>query len=336
MCVIFIAENRRPTEDMVEKAFDHNDSGAGIAYRDSGYVKWEKGLDLAKIQDLVRKAPLPFIAHFRIPSEGGKRASLCHPFPIEKTVPLDLMGRTKGYVLFHNGHWGEWRNQMFRILEKFPNSKLPPGKWSDTRGMAWFAAYYGIHSLELINEKAVAFGPTEDALEVTGTGWSQLEGEKGLWVSNKLWEYQSHNSFNGGYSNLKPYCMAISCTSKELIGNTKRCAKHQLNGPREQTVLPGETDSEEESGVVISTESKTIESEVVPEGVASVADAGPAGGRPTESPFERNFRMALRLRRDHKMTKECYKQARKIYEKWLMQQPTGHPNILREPPERIH
>lgn len=193
MCVIIISRDVRPSEDLIEKAYKANDAGAGVAWREEGVVKWEKGLEVKRVKELCAEVPLPFIAHFRIPSVGGPREDLCHPFPIERTVPLSLKGKTKGQVLFHNGHWTQWRDSILAAI-KGTTFKIPTGKWSDTRAMAWYAAHYGTGVLEFINEKTAVFGPGAEDLEIFGDGWVRLD--EGLYASNKSFDYCSY--YTGG------------------------------------------------------------------------------------------------------------------------------------------
>lgn len=154
-------------------------------------VKWEKGMNLDRTLELCKEVPIPFVVHFRIPTAGGRHESLCHPFPIAKHVPLDLKGATKGYVLFHNGHWTQWKDTLLKAAVTL-TAKLPGGKWSDSRGMAWMAAHYGIGVLDLIDEKAVAFGPND--IEVASTGWSK---EDTVWCSNTHWKVKQWNPTGG-------------------------------------------------------------------------------------------------------------------------------------------
>lgn len=176
MCVIAIVDEERPTEDEITAMFETNKYGAGIAWRQEDdktgklMVHWRKGLDLPEIQRLMKELPLPYVAHFRIPSVGMENNKfLCHPFLIDKHATYVLAGRTNGGVLFHNGHWGEWRARTWDLLLK-GNQKLPIGPWSDTRAMAFAAAVAGEGILEIINEKAVVFTP--NSLQIFGDPWS--------------------------------------------------------------------------------------------------------------------------------------------------------------------
>lgn len=204
MCVVFICETVRPTADMVEKAFFTNNAGGGVAWRlDKKTVKWQKGLDVDEMTNLIAEVPFPFIAHFRIPSSGGKSPWLCHPFPIERDTKLLLEGTTGGNVLFHNGHWKDWKEDA-KLAAVRSNTPLPPGRWTDTRAMAFVASIYGLGVLEMIDEKTVAFGP--NTLEVcAGAGWFEIEvtgtGKK-FWASNKYWE-----SVQGGFWKDGRFCI---------------------------------------------------------------------------------------------------------------------------------
>lgn len=211
MCVIFIADKKRPTEDMITKGYETNPSGAGIAWRETkDTVQWAKGLDLEEVQLLAAKVPMPFVVHFRIPTCGGDRPSLCHPFPVDVNSTLALEGTTKGFVLFHNGHWSKWRESMLETLIR-KGVKMPSGKWSDSRAMAWTAAHYDINVLELIDEKSVVISPTQ--IEIFGTGWTQAND---CYVSNTHWQYRTGNRYVG------QMCKTRTCT-KTRVGTTDYC-----------------------------------------------------------------------------------------------------------------
>ena len=202
ICVICIAEKTRPSPAQVEAMYEQNKDGVGIAWREKNQVKWVKGLlSLEEAQTLCSETPLPYVVHFRIQTVGGKRAALCHPFPVEQDVPLDLNGTTNGYVLFHNGHWSDWRKctleSLFGAKSKI---ELPKGKWSDSRAMAFAAALFGVNILDFIDEKSVAFGPKTLGAQscfISGSGW---QDKNGLWFSNLNWEgrvYMIEKRMNG-------------------------------------------------------------------------------------------------------------------------------------------
>ena len=196
MCVIFVAENVRPNTQMVEAGYEANPSGAGIAWREDGYVKWKKGLEIAAIADLVKTLPMPFVVHFRIPSVGGPSKKLTHPFPLTNDVELSFEGQTQGQVLFHNGTWTDWKRFSLETavsLDK-DRKKIPAGLWSDSRALAWNANIYGPGILELIDEKVILFGPEGD-IQIFGNDWSE---EEGITVSNRGWcsLYQRTKNFH--------------------------------------------------------------------------------------------------------------------------------------------
>lgn len=243
MCVIMLANDTRPTEEMVEKAFSSNGHGGGVAWRDldaegKPEVRWAKGLDLEEMKERCASMPLPFVAHFRIASCGGQSPALCHPFPIDGRVPLFLEGKTKGYVLFHNGHWAEWKSFTKETALK-KGAKIPTGKWSDSRAMALAAFHYGLGILEMIDEKVIAFGPED--LEIFSTGWSKPTGiETSLYVSNKHWEHSGGNwrqtrgnsDWEGsmdGYEwcgGAQEICREVKCNKRKYM-NTDFCFEHQ-------------------------------------------------------------------------------------------------------------
>jgi hypothetical protein len=304
-----IADTERPTDEMLEKGFDSNDAGAGVAWRENGRVRWKKGiLDIEEVKALVKDLTLPFVVHFRIPTEGGRRLQLCHPFPIENNVSLSLEGTTKGYVLFHNGHWSDWRKWA---LETAIGAKigLPPGKWSDTRGMAFVASVYGLGVLEMINEKAVAFGPND--IEVTpGAGFTLNDG---VWCSNMYWK--NHRSYNTGDTMMgvnyqRRMCRQATCTCHN-IDDTGYCKDHTQ---KKVDVPP----------VILN-----------PVSVQKSKQAS-TGGDVDEIPFEE----ALELFSKNQISKKQFKKARRAYDKLLREGKIKpyRPNLsmVRVPSENTH
>lgn len=195
MCVIMLVNRTRPTEEMIERAWDTNKDGAGIAWRegtgDRAEVVWKKGImKLDEIKPLIAKAPLPFVVHFRVASCGGVRQNLTHPFVISEKSPLLLEGRTKGAVLFHNGHWNGW-NEKALDAAIHSNTKLPEGsEWSDTRAMAWMVHIYGPELIDLLStQKGVIMSPQKFNI-FTGNGWEKINE---VWCSNDyFWKGRRH------------------------------------------------------------------------------------------------------------------------------------------------
>src|SRR5688572_20045014 len=127
MCVIVAvgSDKKRPNEEQINAMWNTNPDGAGIAWREievdsegnrRGKVVWHKGLTLPDIKKFILEvAKAPFVAHFRIKSVGDIHPQLTHPFPLTDVVELDLTGEVDRPVLFHNGTWGQWRNESMRL-----------------------------------------------------------------------------------------------------------------------------------------------------------------------------------------------------------------------------
>lgn len=246
MCVIAVADKRRLTETEARKMAQINGDGMGFAYRDRSsskldkpdIVRWEKGITLERLITLASQVPLPYVAHFRIGTCGGKIPEMTHPFPIEKEMRSDLQGFIKGSVLFHNGHWGAYNEKGLEATIK-NKIKPPSGKWSDSRVMAWLAHLYSTNVLEFLNEKIIVFGPSK--IEIFHPdGFFRVND---LLVSNRHWErayvrgaeddddladlyqqgyYGPRRQINGS----DRVCLHGKC--KELVvNNTAYCAEHQ-------------------------------------------------------------------------------------------------------------
>lgn len=247
MCVITVVQTRRPSEDELTKMALTNGDGCGIAYRTkhgdiftpsedplnvADEVMWEKGLSLEELIPLAARVPLPYVLHFRIASCGGKEKEMTHPFPLTRDVNLDLVGHTKGFVLFHNGHWGAWKDKGLdgAIHNKI---RVPAGTWSDTRVMAWLAFLHGPKILEFIDEKVILFGPK--TIEIFHPdGWFRVND---LLVSNRSWEYHAlprddandtdEFYFRHGGGGHQQVCRQGTC-NKAVVGNSWYCTDHQF------------------------------------------------------------------------------------------------------------
>lgn len=189
MCVIMACDEKRPSEDMVRAAFKSNGHGGGVAWRETAevdgkpkvIVKWKKGIiDPDVMVKLANELPIPFILHFRIASVGPQVPEMTHPFPVSKTASVELEGSIDGQVLFHNGTWGRWNDDIFkRAIEG--KMKIPRGPWSDTRTMAWLTHLFSPGFLDIINEKVILFSAAEVEIFAPHRDWAQVEG---IWCSN--------------------------------------------------------------------------------------------------------------------------------------------------------
>lgn len=198
MCVIMWCENERPTARMVDKAWDTNKDGGGVAWRegkgDKARVHWKKGLKLADMHKLMAELPFPFVGHFRKKSVGEIISSLCHPFPVTAESDLALEGSTDGEVFFHNGTWNKWDDFILEAAIK-GGQQIPAGKWSDTRAMAWLTSWMGPGFLEIIGAKGILFGPDDYELFEGPTGWKKING---VWCSNDIfWPAHGVQQYQG-------------------------------------------------------------------------------------------------------------------------------------------
>lgn len=222
MCVIMVCGEKRPTPDLVEKAWNHNDHGGGVAWREQNdknetIVRWEKGLSKEEMHEYCKTLPFPFIAHFRIASTGGRAEDLCHPFEIGPRASAKLSGVTPKGVLFHNGTWSQWRSIAMDLAIN-RNIKVPPGPWNDTRTMAWVTAHLGEGILEFINEKTVLFGPK--TFSIFGDGWEEVEG---IPMSNKIFlnSFRSKTGNQSGNGTVAHNVQGQVQSRANLLGSTR-------------------------------------------------------------------------------------------------------------------
>jgi hypothetical protein len=222
VCVIMIVDKVRPTEKMIEKAWERNHHGAGLAWREINQktgkrvVRWKKGIEnVEDMKKLMAEVPMTYIAHFRLASVdgGGVNPLLTHPFPIIKSAPLMKEGTIDGDVLFHNGNWKDWESEC-RLAAIHSNTKVPGGKWSDTRGMAFLSAIFGPGYLELLpKQKGILFGPNsyyiltgDENIKDKDHVWSEVEdGDVKIWCSNKLFWTKTQTTYTHTGNNYSQY-----------------------------------------------------------------------------------------------------------------------------------
>jgi hypothetical protein len=197
MCVILVCEQVAPTKEVLEACHADNPQGMGIAWREKDVIQWDKGLHL-KVKDIldrIAKIKFPYVIHFRVASVGGACEELCHPFPYG-AVDQRGRGASKYGVLFHNGTFHAWKHEV-KQAAIYSNTRVPSGRWSDSRGMAFLTGIYGTGLLELLDEKTVALTPSECTIFGTlNQGWVRkgpagetvTPAEPGIWYSNDRWE----------------------------------------------------------------------------------------------------------------------------------------------------
>jgi hypothetical protein len=108
------------------------------------------------------------VIHFRIASVGEVTPQLCHPFPVTACATTHLFGHARA-VLFHNGTWSDWRENLRRM----PRHHRPDGLLSDTRVAASLVDLCGVDVLERLPGRWVFFD--RDFTELYGD-WREWQG----------------------------------------------------------------------------------------------------------------------------------------------------------------
>lgn len=238
MCVIMVIDDVRPSPEMVKKAWDWNDDFGGVAWREgegkNKVVCWKKGIEnVEDMQQLVKDLPTPFVAHFRIASSSGGQidTALNHPFPINKKVPLELEGKGKDPVFFHNGDWKGW-DSACRDAAIRSGVPIPKGQWSDTRGIAWLMAIYPNFMSFLPEQRGVLFSLDDEEI-FTGPGWEKVNG---IWCSNNIFMNRTRGNGNTAYNSTavhdyRPFCKHGPCSSRDGLDHDGWCSLHTSMKP---------------------------------------------------------------------------------------------------------
>jgi hypothetical protein len=188
MCVIIcIEDGKYPSKSTLEDAESMNSHGGSIAWLDKhGRKNYQKGIKAKQITKIINKQLKPkgiktAIIHFRIASVGNVNKALCHPFEITSRVDLNLKGEhMKTDLLFHNGTWSEYAEEMLEFLGKHSKPMtIPYGEFSDSRVMAYLAKRMGAKKMAKLvtgwNKIAIL---TEHGIDRYGAGWVDFKGNK--------------------------------------------------------------------------------------------------------------------------------------------------------------
>lgn len=189
MCVIVNCKTAKPSLDILSMCERSNGHGGGVAWRADSKVHYQKGLSAAQIHELISPdaITLPIVIHFRHASVGDKTKELCHPFVVNRFATARESG-TADRVLFHNGHWSEWRNWCLNHALQC-RGRVPFGQWSDTRGIAWAVYHKGEGMLNLVPGKYCVLART--GVRQYGDGWTE---EGGIAYSNMTWRTTTHST----------------------------------------------------------------------------------------------------------------------------------------------
>jgi len=148
------------SDDIFKECFRCNRDGFGVAWQANGEVHAIKGImEVDKALEIYKTIPeTTHICHFRIASIGGVCPELTHPFLVTEDSPSFENYRGSEAVLFHNGHFSDWKEVLMHCL--FKTGKYPEGKLSDSRAMALGAAIAGFDLLNLIGGKIAVLTTT--------------------------------------------------------------------------------------------------------------------------------------------------------------------------------
>ncbi len=207
MCVISLVEDGVfPSKKTLKQMESLNSDGGSIAWLNkNGTKSYKKGIKAKEIHSIINKRLIPqgietAIIHFRIASIGGVKKKLCHPFEISSKVDLNLeTNNTTKDLLFHNGTWSEYAEELVEYLKKQKAPiTIPRGEYSDSRIMAYLAHKIGHKGMAKLvkgwNKVAVL---TSKGIIKYGNNWCEVKNNE---CSNNYF-VPTKNTGWGGYNN---------------------------------------------------------------------------------------------------------------------------------------
>lgn len=304
MCVIMIANKVRPSDEMIRRAWEKNPDGGGVSWRSTKggkpVVEWKKGIkNVEDMLDLIHKAPLPHIEHFRIGTVGGPKPTLTHPFMIDADAGTDLEGTSEVGVLFHNGHWSDWDGKSLEAAIH-SNSRIPVGDWSDTRAMAWMVHIYGHGFMELMTQqKGVIWTPKDMRVFLGRDGWTEINK---VWCSNDHF-WTGKKVYNNSSSKV---CLGQGC--RAWVWDGDYCYQCKQKGNKSTPSLDDASEEHPSSSSETSTEKKGNSE------VTALAPLMQGGARPLVKFFTLEEMQELHRRGGRELvSKNCLKEYEKLY-----------------------
>ena len=204
MCLLAIALDKKPTLEILRKAWNTNDDGAGIAWvpKDSRKVEYIKGIkSVAELHEIIQATPLPFVFHLRLASIGGIHEMLTQPFEISKESELNVHNQCDK-VLFHNGtetFWDRYFDAAGLDIPVRPNSTTPQ-PMSDTRGIAMILSNHKTYKfMKHLLGKFVIVGYKSDKDTHPFRSYGDFTEEDGILYSNTHWKWKASNIYQGGH-----------------------------------------------------------------------------------------------------------------------------------------
>ena len=208
MCLILLAADKKPSQDILSKAWKTNSHGAGIAWvdektREAHYVKGINSLD--ELSVYVNKTELPFVIHFRLASVGGISDELTQPFEVTPTSDLNLTGKCKN-LLMHNGTEPDWKKCLIASGIRIPlNEGRIVEPMSDSRAIAMIISNHkDLQFLYSATGKFVVIGYRNETDQHAFRYFGDFTEKDGIFYSNLIWEWKG-STYYGGHKTSSSY-----------------------------------------------------------------------------------------------------------------------------------
>lgn len=217
MCVIAIKPKGidLPTAERLEKMWNSNKDGAGIAYVHEGKVYLEKGFmekedfdkRWAELNEEFDLKNMLVGIHMRVKTAGAVEPSKCHPFPVsDKDEVLNTLKYTGDKVIFHNGtitKYKEYGKDALSDSQNFIKKVLSPIQDLDSE---WFDnAHWATIAEKIIGKSRIVVLNEDETFRLFGEGWILEEQDGGIWYSNEYYEKErkkrtTTTTYGNGYN----------------------------------------------------------------------------------------------------------------------------------------
>lgn len=213
MCIIAIKPKNVaiPTTEILERIFDKNPDGAGVAYTTSKGIKIIKGLmTKSEFLKVCEKIPTTATAilHARISTSGGISKELCHPYELTndfKQLRKTNLTIANGFAVAHNGVFGEF-GAMFEANDtmQFIATYLTTLKQlkEDSNGSILDDDIKPIIN-KLVSGSRLAILDVAGNWEKYGNNWEEYNG---VYYSNSGYKKTEYPTYSNRYYDWEKYC----------------------------------------------------------------------------------------------------------------------------------
>lgn len=194
-----------PEDKVLKQCFEANHDGAGFMVSDGKSVHIRKGyMTFGEFQKALEKARKkygdgnPYVLHFRISTQAGKRPACTHPYPLSEVMKdLKKLSFDTDVGVAHNGiidftsDGNAHHNDTMLFVQRYLSRIIGDGR------MTWWKDPWNLEVVQaLIGSSRLAVLDRKKHCTLMGTGWVT---DGGIYYSNSSYKAVTYSYAGGRY-----------------------------------------------------------------------------------------------------------------------------------------